>query len=813
MKAILLALWLPLCINISALNQANANGLHQQSLLTVTGKVVDQDNGQPIAGATVILTNAADTLIKQSTITSESGIYKFSGIITGTYRLSVNHVAFTGYINTSVIINQSDNLQLPVIKLISRNNNLKEVVIKGGLIPLVEQHLDKTVVNVGSLLSNSGVSAVDVLSNSPAVEVTETGITLRGKTGVTVYVDGQQLLLDGQNLANYLKSLPSSTLEKIELMPNPPAKYHSDGGGVINIITKKTTIRGLSGNLSLGAARAAFFNSDDNLNLNYRTKKINFYLTAAYSNKTVAYQVGQQRKYTGTKTSLIQNNAEVDWTRSYRTRLGISYDKDPCNSFGLLIDGTVSPYRETGNYNLTFNHQLPDSSIITQSSLSRNTHNLSTNVNYRHTFAKPHQSFSASIDYLNYNDNTKQQIASETYSAQPVMLLATYGLITRNPFEAIFYSFKTDFDTQIKGINFSTGIQGNYSTRNSEGNYANGSNEQLDSLSSRQQGSERTGAIYVSLNKDFKSISFQAGLRYEQTAMNSSQSNLSGKILSALKLNYADLLPSFYISYQLNKALRNSLLFSFNSQVSRPGYATLNPFIFHFDKYSLLEGNPLLQPEHNYNFELSYNQQSNFSIGTRINLSHSPIIQYFSLLNQTIINTSVNIHSSSYAGIFSNYTITPVSWWSINGYTELYHQTYKGPTTTGDYFYNSVASLKLQLSNQYNINNTWRAELSVYYTSNNTYGQGLTMPLWRTNSSMQKKILNNRGSLVLSGTDIFHTQVIRRLIDLETAQIIRRNSYDSRKLTLTFLYRFGAAFDKQKIKSGLDAERGRIGVN
>ena len=812
MKAILLALWLLLCLKLSAQN-INATGI-------ITGSVSSKETGLPVDGATAILKKDRDTMFSKLSFTNKSGVFKFDQLTDGTYYILIKHLRYSDYKSASFVINEKNRqLVIPGIILQMQSHNLKEVVIKAGPKAFTEQKLDGTIVNVAALISNTGVSAMEVLNNSPGVEVTDDAISLRGKQGVTVYIDGRQSYLAGKDLVDYLRSLPSATLDKIELMPNPPAKYHVNGNsGIINIITKKNNSQGFSGNLAVSHGQGEYAKSNYSLNLNYKTGKLNFFADGAYSSTNNYFKVNRVRNLQFADVtdnySISQDNFETSNRKNIHYRFGFDEDINENNSIGLVIDGFSGPYKENGNYLLQFAQQKPDSLIKTQSDLVRQTTDVSGNFNYQHKFNKTGQLLNISADYLNYYDNAVQNLNSNTYLPNNAAVADSYTMLTKNPFNANVYSLKADYETKLMdGIKFSTGLQSIYSIRNSSGNYFTGTNLPDDSLDSKLRYSENINAAYISFNKELKFFAIQAGLRYEQTHTKMQQFNYAGAITGLQNLNYNDLFPTVYVSYKLDTIATNNLIFSFSTRIDRPDYSSLNPFSFYFDKYTLIRGNAALQPQHTANFDLSFNHLSNFTVGAIFTKGSNSIIQYYEVSQQSLINNTININSYTYLGLYSNTAIPLLKWWKANLYGSLYEQDYSGNTPDGTYLNNKVFTALLSGNSQFKFNKDWSAELSGYYRTKTTFGQGIYLPVWRLNTSVQKKVFNGKGAFTLSGMDLLHSWKIRRDIMVDNAEIISSNSNDTRQVNLAFTYRFGASGKTYTPKTGLQTERSRAGVN
>lgn len=811
MKAILLTLLLLLCLFVQGQSPNFNKGY-------IAGTVVYGDSSLALAGASCHLRSVNTPALNQVTVTDKEGKFVFHDVKAGSYSVAVTHVGYEEYrIEKVVLGNGSLQLKLDAIKLKPRSNQLKEVLIEAAPKAYVEQRIDRTVINVGALIANTGTNAAEVLNNAPAVEVTDEGVSLRGKQSVSIYIDGKQTFLDGKDLVTYLRSLPSSTLYQLELMPNPPAKYHVNGNaGVINIITKKTTVNGFNGNVSLAHGQGIYAKSSYSANLNYKIGKLNLLASTGYSSANNYSLVQKNRSLfsidPGEVNQVLQHNFETNDQKSIYYKLGIDYEFSKRSILQFSFDGFSGPYLEKGDYKLQFIKNLPDSVIRTNSALKKRSVNYSTGLNYNYK-PKPDQELSVGFDYLNYQEDPSQKIASNTYLPDNTYS-GSSNLLSSNAFNANVYSIKADYEALVfGGVKLSTGMQGIYSDRNTIANYANGINNDLDSLNNTLQFHERIAALYISAGKKFGRFSLQAGLRYENTRSETQQSNFAHLPLPRTMFRYNNLFPSLYLSYNLDTSAINVINFSANSSVQRPGYSSLNPSAFYFDKYNVLKGNALLQPSRTTNIEVSLSHGNNLSIGLFYNRSTSEVITAYELIGQSLISTLDNINLIEKVELYGNLSLLLKRWWTANIYSELYRWRNKG-TILGDQFINTaLVSYSFNLTNQFKFSRNWSAEMGGIYRSAFVYGQAFHKPMWTANAAIKKNVFENKGTISLSGRDLFHSWINRREILLTNAAIDVNSRNDTRQANLAFTYRFGSAVKKPSYKNGLETEKQRAGAN
>lgn len=816
MKAILSALLLLLCLNAlgqTGLKNSTAPG-------TISGIITAKNNGMPVDGAVIILKKLNDSLFSKSTSSDKFGAFKFSNITSGSYTIGVKYVGYKDYNNGEILIDDVNiSINLPAIRLDVADHNLNEVVIKSQRKAYTEQKIDRIIVNVDQLLSNTGVSAVEVLSNAPGVELIDNTLSLRGKQGVTIYIDGRQTFLTGTELVNYLNALPSGSIDKLELMPNPPVKYHVKGNsGVINIITKKNRTNGFNGNLAASYGQGRYSKSNYSLNLNYKTDKIYFSSDFAYFSKNNYFKMVRKRVFHFTDQSenymIDQDNFETSNERSTHYKLGLDVLLDTNNKVGLIVDGMTSPYRENGNYFLQFSQMLPDSMIHTLSELTHHTRHVTLNFYYEHKFKRAGENIRIDADYLNYQKNALQVLNSNTYLPKSALLFSDYNLLTQTPFRATVYSLKSDYETKVLyRIKLSAGLQSVYSKRISKALYFNTPGIINDSLTNSSTYVEHINSAYISLDREWKKFSLSIGLRFENNSSYTEQFNSAGNSYQRVRSTNNVLFPKLYLLYKLDVAAVNTLNFSFGSQISRPGYSSLNPFAFYFDRYTILQGNAALQPERSINFDLSFSHAGAFTLGATFSKGKNKIIPYYYISGQSLVNTSFNVPNTYDFVVYTTGGLDIFKWWRANLFNELSNLSVKGVIAGNDLLNNSVLTYRLSGNNQFKLSKSWNVELSGNYRTKMTLGQGYYLPIWRINASLQKKIFEGKGTITLSGADVFHSWKIRRNIAVNNANIAMENQNDTQQLNLAFSYRFGLSGKPSSNKSGLKTERNRAGVN
>ena len=275
----------------------------------INGTVLRPDQ-QKADAAIVNLLRAKDSILVKAVITDSVGQFEFLITKPDTYILSVGFVGAVKYYSKPLgPINANQIIQLGTIQLNpSTASTLDEVTVTNKL-PFVEKKIDRTVINPDALVTNAGTNALEVLEKSPGIQVDINGnISLRGKQGVMVFVDDKPTYLSAADLANYLRSLPSSILATIEIMTNPPAKYDAAGNaGIINIKLKRTKTKGINGGINTSYGQGVYARTINSFNLNYRINKINFFTNLSYNINNSYQDLFIERQYFKPGTSVMNS--------------------------------------------------------------------------------------------------------------------------------------------------------------------------------------------------------------------------------------------------------------------------------------------------------------------------------------------------------------------------------------------------------------------------------------------------------------------------------------------------------------------------
>lgn len=699
---------------------------------------------------------------------------------------------------------------------------LKEVIVRPRGSDYMEQKIDRTVINVSAPVSNAGGNALDILNTVPGVLVDENGgISLRGREGIMVYIDDRPTRLSGLELTNYLKSIPSAQLDKVEIISNPPARYEANGAaGIINIRTKQIRGKNFNGTLSLNYGRGRYYKSNNNLSLSYRKDRLAVSGSMAYSDSKNFYEVYRQRNYAypggTTAYGIGQEVHETNRVQGLSYRLGVDYDRDKRTSFGILLNGAASPYSEKGNYTSRYTAATAtaaDSVIYSQSRLVNPAHRNVVDIYFRRLLNTRGRMLTLNLDFLRYTANGEQTLQSSTYVPTD-SLAGVYTLVSATPLSANIYGARADYNDNIgAGIKMELGLQSTWSLRRNQGDYYNKTGDSLYSsqeLDNTFRYRENINSAYISFSQRFPHFSWQAGLRAEHTHADAASFDTPLKPDTSFTLNYYNLFPTFYLLYKPDSNGKGQFVFSAGRRISRPGYQSLNPLSFFFDRNTAITGNSLLQPQFSNNLELSYSIGSPLTVTLSYSVAKNDILSGYRQAGDVYLATTVNLRQSTSAAINAASAMPVTGWWTINLYGELTRAGFRGSLFDGEtYIDRSLVSFAFTGSNQFKLNKGWSADISGNYRGSSLSSQSLREPAWQVNAGVQKK-LGERMTLSLSGRDVFHSWRIKRTVTMPNATVSYDLRNETRQLGLTFTRRFGKSTAVRERKTGIQSESERL---
>ncbi|MEO5946059.1 MAG: TonB-dependent receptor [Chitinophagaceae bacterium] len=791
---------------------------------TKTGKIIGtviDGNTKTIESATITLLKAADSTVVKISVADKSGKYIFDGVPEGKYLVSISAVGHIKGFSELIEINSMNNsVNLKTIELIPQAKSLDAVVITTKK-PLIEQKVDRMIVNVDATVTNVGSTALEVLEKSPGVSVDKDGnISLKGKQGVQIYIDGRPTYLAGADLANYLTNLSSSQLDQIEIMTNPPAKYEASGNsGIINIKTKKTKQIGYSGSISSTYSQSRYARSNESFNFNYRKNKLNFFTTLGHNYRKSFNDIDIQRKFIESTTKDVTSHYDqetrlININKSYNAKLGMDYSISKKTTLGVVFTGSLSPgiFNSNSDVLIADANKVPLSRTLAHSANEDDWKNITTNLNFRHVFDTTGKELTADIDYLSYKKSNSTSLVNAYFNPAGMPTDKADTLYGNLPQDINIRTAKVDYLHPLKnGAKFEAGLKTSFVTTDNDAVYDSlnyGVRVRDVNRSNHFMYDENVNAAYVNYSRPLsKKIFGQFGLRVENTNAKGNQLTTGEKF----KRNYTQIFPTAYFQYKSND--KNSFGLNYGRRINRPDYEDLNPFIEFLDRYTYEKGNPNLKPQFSHNVELSHTYKD--FLTTTLNFTQTTdiinqVLEQFPDKNETAVKKE-NIAKQQQYGIAVNAGGELKKWWSANLYANVYNNKFEG-IINGEFETISATTGQFNLSNQFKLGKTWGAELSGFYRTAGIDGVFKIGGFGMMNVGLSKQVLKGNGSLRFSVRDLLYSQKVEGTIKYGNIDASFQQVRDSRVFSLNFSYRFnkGKVNSQKRKTGGADDEQNRI---
>ncbi|MBS1920526.1 MAG: TonB-dependent receptor [Bacteroidetes bacterium] len=797
---------------IALFGMISIEGLAQTRTGKVNGSVID-GNTKTIESATITLLKAKDSVVIKMGVADKQGKFSFDDVPEGKFLVSISAVGHQKGYSEIFEVNETHSIvNLKTIELVQLAKSLSAVTVVSRK-PLIEQKIDKTIVNVETSVTNVGNSALEVLEKAPGVSVDKDGnISLKGKSGVQVYIDGRPAYLSGADLANMLRSMSASQLEQIEIMTNPPAKYDAAGNsGVINIKTKKNKQFGYNGSITTGYTQGIYARFNEGINFNYRTSKINLFSNLNYNSNHRRQELDITRNFRDANTKNIlsefdQTSLMKNRNNFYSTKIGADYFASKKTTLGVVLNGFNNPGTWSSNTNTLIYD--PNGTLTNQTkSYSENDQkwkNFSTNLNFRTLIDTTGQEITADLDYIQYRATTNQPLVSSYYDNMGNLLKTPDTLMGNLPQNITIYSGKVDYTLPLKkGAKLEAGIKSSYVKTDNNAQYDSLQNGHVVHDYNRSNHfvyEENINAAYVNYSRPLgKKWTGQFGLRLENTSAKGNQLTTGEKFTR----NYTQLFPTVYLQYSANE--KNQFVINYGRRINRPDYEDLNPFINFLDRYTFEQGNPNLAPQFSHNVELTHTY--NGFLTTTLNYSATKdiiqqVIEQHESTNETFIKKA-NIASMHQFGISISAYKQITKWWSSNIYINAYNNHFKG-VVNNDYISLSITGGMAQLQQQFKWGKGWGAELSGLYRSKGLEGVIFIKSLSQVNAGFSKQVMKNKGTVRVSFRDIFRGMIFEGYSKYSDVDAQFRNINDNQTVSVSFTWRF----NKGKLKANAGRREG-----
>ena len=764
----------------------------------VAGSVSSED-GRPLPSITVTALRQPSKKSARFSLTDQKGNYQISLSDTGWYLIQLSGVGYQTKTGEAFYIGLDRTpIQLKMMTLVQASKNLTGVVVEAKK-PLIEQKIDRTVVNVDASPVNVGSSALEVLEKSPGISVDKDGnISLKGKEGVLVLIDGRPTQLGAADLANMLRSLSATQLDQIEIMTNPPARFDAAGNaGIINIKTKKTKLMGYNGSATLSYGQGKYPKTSESLNMNYRQNKVNLFTNLSYNYRKSFQRLTIQRNFLDKASKDVISQFDqvarmLKVNESYNGKIGMDYFATKRTTIGVVLNGYYTP-SDFQNRNLN-NISDPHGNLKEQAralSLSDESwKNLSANLNFRTILDTAGKELTADLDRMKYRGEQFTSLSNFYYSPAGSELRKGDTLYGQLPQIIDITTFRADYSQALrKGARLEAGIKTSFVKTDNNAIYDTMYYGQVIRDKNRSNYfiyKENINAAYVSVSGKLSGKwSAQGGLRLENTRAEGNQMTTGENFVR----NYTQLFPTAYLQYAADK--KNTYVVNFGRRIRRPNYESLNPFIEYLDRYTSQQGNPNLKPQFSNNVELSHSFQG--MITTTLNYSTTKdilqqIIEQNEATNETYVKQA-NIASQRQLGLSVSTNLKITKWWTGNLYANLSHNRFEG-LANGEMVSIAATFLSINGSQQFKITKTLSGELSGWYRTKGIEGFMQSRAVGTLAFGLSQQVMQGKGSIRFSLRDIFYTQAFGAKVKYSTVDARFQERNDSRVATISFTYKF-----------------------
>ncbi|NDK56808.1 outer membrane beta-barrel family protein [Pontibacter fetidus] len=796
----------------------------------ISGTLQDAVSKTPVGFANVVLLSARDSSLVTGATSDIEGKFILERVPEGRFMLRASMVGYPAkFVPNINITAASPTVSLGTIVISPTSTQLGEVQVTAER-ELVQYDLDKKVVNVSKDIAAQSGSVAEVMQNLPSVTVDIDGnVSMRGSQNVTILIDGKRSALS--NLT--LDQIPANLIESIELITNPSSKYNPEGtSGIINLVMKKEKKPGFHGSASVTAG--TYDNYNTSLNLNYRYFK--WSLNGGYDYR--------QRTRPGTSNSFTTNyyldtlDRTIDST-SYRLQHAKRNSTDVSHNFRFGADYYLNPKITLSGSALyrfgqdegrnTINYSFLDENRIQRSASIRNTTDqedekaMGLTLGYRQTFDRKGQELTADVVFnTNVDDEISRFRESDLASADLPEVQET--LVDDGNYEFVA---NADYVHPIsESSNLEAGFRSTFERLDEDSRFFNLDNTTGQLVYDRELSNhfvydEQVHALYANYNNKYKTISYQLGLRAEQTYTTSDQRTQN--LIS--DNNYFSLFPTLFITNDFDD--NNKVQFSYSRRINRPRSRFLNPFVDRSDIYNIQYGNPKLKPEFVNSLELGYLRYfGNASLNSTAFYRHTTdeIERFRTPTTITITQmdeegneverevpaneiTFLNLASNTSYGVELGVNYPVTNWWKLNGSISGF-RTELNTTQNDTELSSSQISWNSKLNSTMTVWKDMDIQLSAFYRAPTADIQGRMEQMFSTDLGVKKDVWKKNGTISLRVSDLFNTRQFNFLSFGPEFRTESENRRQSRIIYLGFTYRLNSEDNQRNRRQNQDEQGG-----
>ncbi|NSL85858.1 TonB-dependent receptor [Chitinophaga sp. Mgbs1] len=741
--------------------------------LKITGHIQDTA-GTPLLYSTLKL--RTDTLVVQTVLSDSTGYFSFTDLAPGIYGIEGSYIG-----NKALLPPFRLNRDTIVSLIIRQSGALLKTVEVTGSKPLLEKKIDRLIFNVENSIAAKGTDLTEAIALTPRLRISQSGISIVGKSGVAVMINDRILPLSGTDLLNYLKSLRSDDVASIEVITTPPARYDAQGNsGLINIILKKNPSLGWSGTISTAYSQATYAAVTNNVNLNYQSKKLSSSLKLRQYDR--ASRITEELDAIGIN-SARGNDIRKDMSDGIGLNLSMDYKLSKKSSAGFIYDiGKSNANAYIDNHTTYQTHDRTDSILTTLSDNRNPVLTQTLNLYSDHRLDNKGKKLSTAFNYFSTTPETAISFLTSSDKQPVTAVVNSYSDVKYH-----IWSAQADLTLPYPVAEIETGAKVTGFSNDADISYYNlaGKDFIIDpSRSNIFYCNEKNLAGYFSARRDFgRKWSAKAGLRYEYAIVTGFSPTTDTRNRTA----YGRFFPTAYLSYKPNT--RHSWGLTYSKRINRPYFRALNPARWYSNPYTYYVGAPLLQPSYSHNIELSWLYKGILSVS----LFGDKVLDGFGFIGEmdgTLRVYSPKNYLTQYnAGIVITLNKKFFPWWETNSYLTFSYADSKS----------AVADAVTQNGSgfSYSTNNTFpvsrKVSLFVNFTHSlpSTKGYLYNAGQYMLSSGGRTTLLQNRLQLSASVNDILRSAISRGQLYYKDFTQYNNTYYDSRRLNVSITYLFG----------------------
>ncbi|MEQ9216443.1 MAG: outer membrane beta-barrel family protein [Cyclobacteriaceae bacterium] len=777
---------------------------------SITGYIHKVD-GTGVPFATVQLINKEDSSFVVGAVSDYDGKFEFEFVSTGIYLLKSDAVGFKTQLKTYNI--SEDGNAFPVLEIVMEEDlmQLQEVVVKARK-PFHERHADRLVIHVKGSPASTGSTVLEILERSPGVTVNRQGgtISLNGRTGIQVMINGKLTKMPMDAVIQMLDGLSAADIETLEFFNTPPAQFDAEGAGLINIKTSKPKDQGLNGSAGVNIGYNKGEKIGTSFSIQHVTGRVSLYSSYSLNYDRNKHQWFNYRtmKHGQADVSLSNISHRNPVVTVQNARLGWILQFSKMTSTSVELTGFKRNWDQTA-YTTNVERRSDKPEKVTGIDIDES--NLwgsgSVSVGLRHDFGDDQQ-VNVMYDYLAYHNENPSiyrmgDDPSETGSLSQITVAKTTPIH--------FHIIKTDFSSYLGArVKASVGLKYTQSRFTNKVDVS----ETIDNLiyknlrfSNFALLDEQIFANFLSVNWELnEALNLQSGVRFELT-----DSNIRSKTEQILYRRYGNFFPSALLTHQILDHLQVHA--SFARRITRPTFNDMAPFVFFISPSTLISGNSTLQSALINNYEIGY-QSPMYSVTARYSIAENEIgflqPEYSEDFDEHIFS-SQNLEYQKTLALTQSVNLTLTPWWELQSSVSLYHQHFK-TAHFEENFTSDVKRVSFSAMNIFDITRDLQLELSGNYESRNIWGITQFRPMGEINLGIRKKF-DKYGTLTLSATDIFNTYIWRMHANIPQEGIQSGWDYyeNKRSINLSYTLNFGKETSSlPKRKSASETERSRV---